>query len=131
MTEPATLLAPEKAPKFVAAVSGGGGLLLLVAPRVFTGSAGLEGHDHGVRAAGLADLFLVPGLAGSGPKAPWMAGRAALSLMQAAYFDSTAGRAKKPRVAKGAALMLLGLAVMDGLTALALHRAEDTRGAST
>lgn len=121
----------DRVPKLVAAVSGGGGLLLLVAPRVFTGPAGLGGHDHGVRAVGLADLLLVPGLAGTGPKWPWMAGRSALSLMQAAYFEAAAGRAEKPAVARGAALALLGLAVIDGATALALRRAEGTGELST
>ncbi len=115
---------PEQIPGFVAAVSGAGGGLLLAAPRSFTGPAELEGHDRTVRAVGLADWILVPGLLRSNPKWPWMAGRAALSVMQAAYCDSAARAAGKPAVARGAAVMLLFAAVMDAVTALRLRRIE-------
>jgi hypothetical protein len=113
----------ENVPTIVAGVTLVAGTVLAVAPQVFTGPVGLEDQDLAVRAVGVADLILVPGLYGGRPRWPWMVGRAALSLAQAAYCDGVAPRAKKSGGVRAAAVMLLGLTVMDGSTAVQLRRA--------
>ena len=47
--------------------------------------------ENGLRAIGLADLALVPGLVAGTPRWPWMAGRGALNLAIAAYLLARAG----------------------------------------
>jgi hypothetical protein len=114
---------PEHVPKIIAGITLVAGTALAVAPDATTRPIGLEDHSMGVRAIGLADLVLVPGLAAGRPRWAWMTGRAALSIAQAAYADGVAPRARSPRAAKAAAATLLGLAVMDAATALRLKRA--------
>ena len=114
---------PELVPKIIAGVTLVAGAALALAPSATTRPIGLEDHEAGVRLVGLADLVLVPGLAAGRPASSWMTARAALSLAQAAYVDGVAPRARSPRAAKAAAGTLLGLAVMDASTAIALKRA--------
>lgn len=71
----------------------------------------------------IADLILVPGLYGGRPRWPWMVGRAALSVAQAAYCHGVAPGAKHPGRVRAAAATLLGLSIMDASTALQLRRA--------
>ncbi|MCK9250902.1 MAG: hypothetical protein M0P31_18225 [Solirubrobacteraceae bacterium] len=121
--ESAMLAQAERTPKIVAGITLVAGVALLAAPRAYTDRVGLDGQDRSVRAVGLADLILVPGLVGSRPKWPWMVGRAALSVMQAGYVDGVADRARRPGAVRGTAAMLYGLAVMDTVTAVVLRRA--------
>jgi len=113
----------EHVPTFVGAVTLVAGGALVATPATFTRPVGLEDQDLAVRAVGLADLVLVPGLFGGRPRWPGMAGRAALNLAQAAYFDAVAPRAKKSRLVRGAAATLVGLSVVDASSALMLRRA--------
>jgi hypothetical protein len=93
------------------------GAALVVAPRVLTKPLGLDGQDRAVRALGVSDLVLVPGLLAGRPRWPWMVARAAFNLGDAAYLHRVA------RHDAGAALML-ALTALDGATALALRRSE-------
>ncbi|MGE4424888.1 MAG: hypothetical protein AB7G37_00385 [Solirubrobacteraceae bacterium] len=122
-TPPALLAQAELTPKIVAGVTLVAGVALLAAPRVYTEPVGLEGQDRPVRAVGLADLILVPGLIGGRPRWPWMVGRAAVSLMQGAYVDGVSSQASRPRAARRTAAVLYGFAAMDTATALILRRA--------
>lgn len=115
---------PERVPSIVGAVTLVAGTALAAAPRAGTGPLGLDGEERGMRAVGVADLVLVPGLLGARPRWPWMVGRAALSLMQATYLDGVAPRSSRPAATRAAAAVLLGLAVMDASTGLALRRLE-------
>ena len=113
-------LADEKMPAFVGCVTLAAGAALAVSPGLLTGRLGLEGQDLAVRALGVSDLVLVPGLLRGRPRWPWMIGRAALNLAQAAYLY---GVAPQSSLAKGGAGVLVGLTAVDGATALALRRA--------
>lgn len=112
---------PERIPKVVSAVTLVAGAALAAAPQVATGPLGIA-DGRGVRAVGLADLLLVPGLASGRSPSAWMVGRCAVSLMQATYLDAATATSSKPGATRAAAGILVGLAVMDGVTALLLQR---------
>lgn len=114
---------PEQVPTIVAGVTLVAGTALAVAPGVFARPVGLDGQDLAVRAIGVSDLILVPGLLGGRPRWPWMVARAALSVAQAAYCDGVAPRARNAGRVRGAAATLAGLAVMDAVTAVRLRSA--------
>jgi len=111
----------ERAPVFVGSVTLATGVALAAAPGVLTRRLGLEGHDAAVRAIGVADLVLVPGLLRGEPRWPWMVGRSALNLAMAAYLMGAAKQASSPGLANAGAGALLGLTVIDGATGLALR----------
>jgi hypothetical protein len=113
----------ERAPRFAGSVTLAVGIALLVAPRRVTGPLGLDGQDAAVRALGVADLVLVPGLLRGSPRWPWMLARAALNVGDAAYLHRMAPRSSSPDVLKAGAAVLVGLTVLDGAAALALRRA--------
>ncbi|HYI20902.1 MAG TPA: hypothetical protein VD836_19455 [Solirubrobacteraceae bacterium] len=112
----------ERMPVFVGVVTLAAGAALAVSPRLLTGPLGLEGQDLAVRALGAADLVLVPGLLRGRPRWPWMFGRAALNVAQAAYLHGVAPQSSSPQLANGGAGLLVGLTVADGATGLALRR---------
>ena len=60
-----------------------------------------------MRALGVSDLVLVPGLLWGRPRWPWMVGRAALNLAQAAYLHGVAPQSSSPQLAKGGAGVLV------------------------
>jgi hypothetical protein len=98
------------------------GAALLVAPRRTTGPLGLDGQEAAIRAIGVSDLVLVPGLLRGEPRWPWMTARAAFNVGDAAYLAWAARRSSSPaRVWAGAAVMA-ALVVIDGATALQLKR---------
>ena len=109
-------------PVFVGCVTLAAGAALVVAPRAVTGPLGLDGQDAAVRAIGVSDLVLVPGLLRGSPRWPWMIGRAALNLAIAAYLLGVAPQSSSPGVAKGGAAVLAALTAVDGATGLALRR---------
>ena len=113
----------ERMPVFVGCVTLVAGTALVVSPRVLTGRLGLEGQDAAVRALGVSDLVLVPGLLWGRPRWPWMIGRAALNVAQAAYLHGVAPQSSSPELAKRGAAVLVGLTAVDGTTGLALRRA--------
>ncbi|HYH90513.1 MAG TPA: hypothetical protein VEX67_14850 [Solirubrobacteraceae bacterium] len=113
----------ERLPVFVGCVTLAAGTALVAAPGTLTGPLGLEGQDAAVRAIGVSDLVLVPGLLRGRPRWPWMIGRAALNLAVAAYLHGVAEQSSSPELAKGGAGVFVGLTVMDGATGLALRRA--------
>jgi len=113
----------ERQPVFVGCVTLAAGTALVAAPGVLTGPLGLPGQDAAVRAIGVSDLVLVPGLLRGRPRWPWMIGRAALNLAVAAYLHGVAPQSSSPEAAKGGAGLFVGLAVMDGAAGLALRRA--------
>lgn len=110
----------ERMPLLVGYVTLAAGAALVAAPRLATGPLGLDGQDAAVRAIGLADLVLVPGLLRGRPRWPWMVGRAALNLAQAAYLHGAAPQSGKARAGAAA---LVALTAIDGATGLALRRA--------
>ncbi|HEX2416345.1 MAG TPA: hypothetical protein VHJ37_14130 [Thermoleophilaceae bacterium] len=112
----------KRMPVFVGWVTLGAGATLTAAPGRVAGALGLEGQEAAVRAIGLSDLVLVPGLLRGSPRWPWMVGRAALNLGQAAYLLGVAPQSSAPEMLKGAAGVLAGLTVLDGATGLALRR---------
>jgi len=112
---------PEQLPKVVAAITLVAGVALTAAPQVAAGPFGLA-DTRGLRAVGLADLLLVPGLASGRTPSAWMTGRAAVSVMQAAYLDGVAERSAKPGALRAIAGVLLGLTVADAVTAAQLRR---------
>ena len=67
--------------------------------------------------------MLVPGLLAGRPRWPWMVARAAFDVPVAAWLHAVAGRSSSPKALEVAAGVLAGLVVVDGATALALHRA--------
>jgi hypothetical protein len=110
-------------PTAVGCVTLAAGVALVAAPGRVGAAFGLDGRDAELRAVGAADLVLVPGLLAGRPRWPWMAGRAALNLAQAAYIASIAGRSSSPAVVRATAGALAGLTAIDGPTAVALRRA--------
>jgi hypothetical protein len=111
----------QRIPLFVGAVTLVAGAALVVAPGAAAGPFGLK-DLRAVRLIGLSDLVLVPGLLAG--KAPYMVGRAALNLAQAAYL---LGAAPKNSMARAGAGTLLALTVADGATGLALSRRSPER----
>jgi hypothetical protein len=104
----------ERMPVFAGYATLAIGAALLAAPRVLTGPLDLEGQDNAVRAIGVSDLILVPGLLKGRPRWPWMAARAAFNLGDAAYLHRVGRR--------DAAAVMLALTAIDGATALMLQR---------
>jgi len=113
----------ERVPELVGWITLGAGASLVVAPQRVTEPLGLQGQETAMRAMGVADLVLVPGLLRGRPRWPWMIGRAALNVAQAAYLRSVAPRSSAPALARGGAAALLALTAVDGATGLALRRA--------
>jgi hypothetical protein len=109
-------------PVFVGCVTLAAGAALVASPRLLTDRLGLEGQDAAVRAVGAADLVLVPGLLFGRPRWPWMFGRAALNLAQAAYLHGVASQSTSPELANGGAAVLVSLTAADCATGLALRR---------
>ena len=88
----------ERMPAFAGSVTLAVGVALLAAPRLVTGPLGLDGQDGVVRAIGVSDLVLVPGLLRGSPRWPWMLARAAFNLGDAAYLHRMArGRRRRTR----------------------------------
>jgi hypothetical protein len=114
----------ERLPVFVGCVTLAAGAALATAPGRLTGPLGLDGQDTAVRAIGVSDLVLVPGLLRGNPRWPGMIGRAALNLALAAYLHGVAPQSSSPGVLKGGARLFVGLTAVDGGAGLALRRAE-------
>jgi len=108
-------------PAFVGCATLAIGGALVVAPGRLTGPLGLDGQETAVRALGLSDLVLVPGLLRGRPRWPWMIGRAALNLAMGAYLLGAAKQLSSSAVANAGAGALLGLTAVDGATGLALR----------
>ena len=113
----------ERMPVFVGCVTLAAGAALVAAPGPVTRLLGLDGQDTAMRAIGLSDLVLVPGLLRGDPRWPWMVGRAALNLGLAAYLHGVAPQSSSPGMLKGGAGLFVGLTAVDGATGLALRRA--------
>ena len=111
-------------PQFVGAVTLVAGAVLVAVPGRVSRSLGLDGQDPALRLVGASDLVLVPGLLRGRPRWPWMIGRAALNLAQAAYLRSVAPGSSSPELLTGGARVLVGLTALDGVTGLALRRAR-------
>ena len=75
-----------------------------------------------MRLVGLADLALVPGLLRGEPRWPWMFGRAALNLGQAAYFHGSPTARPRRGLSGPSAPAWRALTLADGATGLALRR---------
>jgi hypothetical protein len=109
-------------PAFVGWVTLGAGAALVAAPARVSGPLGLDGQDAALRAIGLSDLVLVPGLLRGRPRWPWMAGRAALNLGLAAYLRGVAPQSSSPELLRAGAGLFAALTAVDGATALAHRR---------
>lgn len=117
------LSALQRLPVFVGCVTIVTGAALVAAPGRTAGPLGLEGQDMALRAIGVTDLVLVPGLLRGRPRWPWMIARAALNVAAAAYLRGVAPQSSSPGVPKAGAGLLLGLTAVDGYAGLALRRA--------
>jgi hypothetical protein len=113
---------PQDVPKLIARMTLVAGGALLVSPRTFTRVLGLDDQRLAMRAIGLADLMLVPGLHSGDSPAAWMTARGALSLAQGAYLSGVAPRAAKPRLATVGAFTMFGLSIADAVTAARLRQ---------
>ena len=116
-------LRAERMPVLVGCVTLAAGVALVAAPGRASGPLGLDGQETAIRAIGLADLALVPGLLRGRPRWPWMVARAAVNLAQAGYLLGVAPQSSSPGLARGGAAALAGLTAVDAGTALALRRA--------
>jgi hypothetical protein len=112
----------ERMPAFAGSVTLAVGVALLAAPRLMTGPLGLDGQDAAVRAIGVSDLVLVPGLLRGSPRWPWMLARAAFNLGDAAYLLRMAPRSSSPDLLRAGATVMAALTVLDCATAVALRR---------
>ncbi len=112
----------ERLPTFVGCVTLAAGTALAVAPGRVTRPLGLHGQDAALRAIGLSDLVLVPGLLRGSPRWPWMVGRAALNLAMAAYLHGVAPQSSSPGIARSGAGLLVALTAVDGTAGLVLRR---------
>jgi hypothetical protein len=99
------------------------GASLAVAPLKAARDLRFGEHGGALRAIGLLDMALVPGLLFGGRKSRWMAARAALNLLFAAYCAYLASKEplKGPRI--GVAAMIF--ATMTDAPALLQLRAHD------
>ena len=111
----------ERMPTVVGTITLAAGAALIVAPQLATRPLGLEGQEAGMRAIGVSDLVLVPGLLRGEPRWPWMIGRAAVNAAVGGYLQGVASQSSKPALVKGAAAAFAGLTVIDGATGLALR----------
>ena len=119
---------PDRVPKFIAQLTLVAGAGLVFAPQLAAGLLGLGDDQHmAIRAVGLADLVLVPGLWRDAKPAPWMAGRCALSLGQGAYFDGVAAQSSRPGLVRATGRLLYSLSAADFATAIMLRRAREPR----
>jgi hypothetical protein len=114
----------ERAPAVIGCVTLAAGAALLVAPSLLTRPLGLDGHDAAVRAIGVSDLILVPGLLRGRPRWPWMLGRASANAVLAGYLHDAAAQSSSPARPKAGAAAFVVLTVIDGATGLALRRSE-------
>jgi hypothetical protein len=96
------------------------GAALLLAPRRTTGPLGLEGQEAAIRAIGVSDLVLVPGLLRGTPRWPWMTARAAFNVGDTAYLLWAARRSSSPAKVRAGAVVMAALAVIDSATAVQL-----------
>ena len=120
--EPRRMDLTERLPAVVGVITLAVGAALAAAPEFTTKPLGLEGQETPMRLVGLADLALVPGLLRGEPRWPWMFGRAALNLGQAAYFHGVADRSSSPGLVRGIGSGLASLTLVDGAVGLALRR---------
>jgi len=104
-------------------VIGGG---LTWAPETVARALGVR-RPGPVRIIGLADLALAPGLIAGRPRWPWMAARAALNVVIAAYLLDDARQTSNSRP-RSAALALAAITVADCATARRLHAGERRPG---
>lgn len=98
------------------------GVALVAVPAKVAELLDLE-DEAGIRAIGVSDLVLAPGLLAGTPRSPWLAARAVTNLVVAAYLAKAArdcGTAKPlPVVA-----FLAGITVVDTTAAAALRAAS-------
>ena len=113
-----------RVPEFVAVVTTGVGIALLVAPRPLAVAAGVGDRPTFARAVGAMDLALVPGLLRGRPRWPWMLARAAANLPIAAAYRGEIARNGGTPLARTGMFAMLGLSVIDTVTAIGLRQAE-------
>ncbi|PSK86926.1 hypothetical protein CLV63_13343 [Murinocardiopsis flavida] len=118
----------QRATRRVGAITAAIGATLVIAPTQAGRVLRLDGHDNALRAIGVADLVLVPGLLAGRHQKRWMAARAGLNLGIAAYCLRLA-RQEGSTTAKVAVLAMVAATVADGRTFAALHRADSHRAA--
>ena len=114
----------ERMPGFAGWATLAIGVTLVAAPRLVTGPLRLDGQEAAVRAIGVSDLVLVPGLLRGRPRWPWMLARAAFNLGDAAYLHRVTSCSGSPALAKAGARVMAGLTMVDGATGVALLRAR-------
>ena len=96
------------------------GAALAVAPQRMSRVLRFGDHARAVQVVGLADMALVPGLVFARRKGNWMAARAALNLLIAAYCTHLARKEDLQGPKIGAVAMLVAT-ITDAPAILALH----------
>ncbi|HEY1652961.1 MAG TPA: hypothetical protein VGG09_13840 [Acidimicrobiales bacterium] len=112
-------LQPERVPAVtaVAALSLAAGAALLLAPTQMGRALGVESGPKLIRAMGLVDLAIAPGLYFGRPQWRWMMARGALNPLMAGIVAAKGGSTR----AKVFAVGLLGATFADLHTATKLH----------
>lgn len=113
-----------RVPEFVGVVTTGVGIALLAAPRPLAIAAGVGDRPTFARVVGVMDLALVPGLLRGSPRWPWMLARAAANVPIAAAYRSEINCTGGSSLARGAMFTMVGLSVVDTITAIQLRKAE-------
>jgi hypothetical protein len=96
------------------------GAALAVAPQKMSRVLRFGDHARAVQVVGLADMALVPGLVFAQRKGNWMAARAALNLLIAAYCTHLARKEDLQGPKIGAVAMLIAT-ITDAPAILTLH----------
>lgn len=106
---------------FVGVGSGAIGIALGIAPRRANAFLGLH-SEAAIRAIGLADAVLAPGLIWGEPRGAYVVGRAALNLGIAGYLMRSRTQSRYPRRPTAASLALAAVTTADTRMALTLGR---------
>ncbi len=101
------------------------GIALVAAPSRFSRLLRTGDHPAALRAIGISDLLLVPGLLFGQRRARWMAARAVLNLLIAAYCVRLVRREGVIGAKVGAGAMVLAT-IADGQTIIALRDLKET-----
>ena len=113
----------RRAAILIGCASGAIGAAALAAPQKANRALGLH-NDPAMRAIGIADLALVPGLLIGRPRWLWVAARAGLNLTIAAYLIGSRQHGQTPRPLAAVAA-LIAVTTRDMRVAATLRAAEN------
>jgi hypothetical protein len=116
------LVGAERSAKSVGVVTLLIGIPLVAAPAQVDRLLRTGGHPRALRAIGVSDLALVPGLLFGRRRSRWMMARAGLNVMIAAYCVLIVRRERAVGAKIGAVAMVIAT-IADGRTIATLRRA--------